>query len=178
MRCAWTWGANLAEHHQHMQNSTHNYTAPSPMLTTCLWAMKTMPPRLESQASMASTRRGWQHPWLVCLPSPPCPTCTETAPCAAHAPPSGLRVFHSNMMPLASTPPDPMTGHLHHLAPPSPMKNFLISPPGLPPIGCAPVREEPPNVMPLAMMATCHRQPSWCWRRNSGCLARACCMVR
>ena len=37
-----------------------------------------------------------------------------------------------------------------HLHPPAIEKNFLISPPGSPPIGWEPIKEDPPNATPLA----------------------------
>ena len=37
-----------------------------------------------------------------------------------------------------------------YLRPPTPEKNFLISPPGSPPVGWEQVREDPPNATPLA----------------------------
>jgi len=37
-----------------------------------------------------------------------------------------------------------------HLRPPMPERNFLISPPGSPPVGWEQTREEPPNEVPLA----------------------------
>lgn len=46
-----------------------------------------------------------------------------------------------------------------HLRPPAIEKNFLISPPGSPPIGWEQVAEDPPNVVPLAedLIAALHK---------------------
>jgi len=54
-----------------------------------------------------------------------------------------LRVFRADPTPV--TPPGGA-----HLRPPAIEKNFLISPPGSPPIGWEQIVEEPPNVAPLA----------------------------
>jgi len=54
-----------------------------------------------------------------------------------------LRVFRADPTPL--TPPGGS-----HLRPPAIEKNFLISPPGSPPIGWEQIAEEPPNTTPLA----------------------------
>jgi hypothetical protein len=59
-----------------------------------------------------------------------------------------MRVYRSAANPLIdnfSTIPDD-----HYLRPPAIERNFLISPPGSPPVGWEPVREEPPNPTPLA----------------------------
>ncbi|KAF8265329.1 Calcipressin [Lactarius quietus] len=54
-----------------------------------------------------------------------------------------LRVFRAD--PTPATPPGGK-----HLRPPAIEKNFLISPPGSPPVGWEQVVEDPPNVTPLA----------------------------
>ncbi|KAH9170817.1 Calcipressin [Lactarius sanguifluus] len=54
-----------------------------------------------------------------------------------------LRVFRAD--PTPKTPPGGA-----HLRPPAIEKNFLISPPGSPPVGWEQVVEEPPNSTPLA----------------------------
>ncbi|KAF9234503.1 Calcipressin [Melanogaster broomeanus] len=60
---------------------------------------------------------------------------------------STLRVFRADRSPIItdSSPTDE-----HFLKPPPVEKNFLISPPGSPPVGWEPVREEPPNTATLA----------------------------
>lgn|SRR6266850_5373425 len=54
-----------------------------------------------------------------------------------------LRVFRAD-----PTPPTPPSEAL--LRPPPLEKNFLISPPGSPPVGWEQIAEDPPNVAPLA----------------------------
>jgi hypothetical protein len=63
-----------------------------------------------------------------------------------------LRVFRGDPTPL--TPPGGT-----HLRPPAIEKNFLISPPGSPPVGWEQVVEEPPNSAPLAedLIAALHK---------------------
>lgn len=63
-----------------------------------------------------------------------------------------LRVFRGDPTPL--TPPGGT-----HLRPPAIEKNFLISPPGSPPVGWEQVVEDPPNVSPLAedLIAALHK---------------------
>ncbi|KAF7316983.1 hypothetical protein HMN09_00432700 [Mycena chlorophos] len=53
-----------------------------------------------------------------------------------------LRVYRAD--------PNPLLPTLDHLQLPETEKAFLISPPGSPPVGWEPVREEPPNASPLA----------------------------
>ena len=45
---------------------------------------------------------------------------------------------------------DDVIPEANYLRPPAIEKNFLISPPGSPPIGWEPIKEEPPNATPLA----------------------------
>ncbi|KIK59094.1 hypothetical protein GYMLUDRAFT_170205 [Collybiopsis luxurians FD-317 M1] len=66
-----------------------------------------------------------------------------------------LRVFRADPNPII--PPSAFTSSsasyipaANYLRPPELEKNFLISPPGSPPIGWEPIKEEPPNATPLA----------------------------
>ncbi|KAF9228816.1 Calcipressin [Gyrodon lividus] len=62
-------------------------------------------------------------------------------------PTTTLRVFRADRSPIitGSSPTDE-----HLLRPPPLEKNFLISPPGSPPVGWEPIREQPPNTATLA----------------------------
>lgn len=61
-----------------------------------------------------------------------------------YSPQFTLRVFRADPTPIDLSDAD------KHLHPPAIEKNFLISPPGSPPIGWEPIKEEPPNATPLA----------------------------
>ena len=54
-----------------------------------------------------------------------------------------LRVYRADYTPLAGLV-------TQHLQPPALEKNFLISPPGSPPVGWEQIKEDPPNSAPLA----------------------------
>jgi len=56
-----------------------------------------------------------------------------------------LRVYRADHTPL-----EKISGEPQFLRPPALEKNFLISPPGSPPVGWEPIREDPPNSTPLA----------------------------
>ncbi|KAH9914495.1 Calcipressin [Epithele typhae] len=58
-----------------------------------------------------------------------------------------MRVYRADPTPIES---DETHEHNHYLRPPVNEKNFLISPPGSPPVGWEPIREDPPNSTPLA----------------------------
>jgi hypothetical protein len=60
-----------------------------------------------------------------------------------------LRVYRADSNPLVHNDGDTIP-HENYLMPPPVEKNFLISPPGSPPVGWEAVREDPPNVTPLA----------------------------
>ncbi|OSX56251.1 hypothetical protein POSPLADRAFT_1160509 [Postia placenta MAD-698-R-SB12] len=60
-----------------------------------------------------------------------------------------LRVFRADPTPIVSVTGETRNGNIY-LRPPEHEKNFLISPPGSPPVGWEPIREEPPNATPLA----------------------------
>jgi len=62
--------------------------------------------------------------------------------------PTILRVYRSEPNPIFS--PSSQTSDENLLRPPAIEKNFLISPPGSPPVGWEQIREDPPNVAPLA----------------------------
>lgn len=61
-----------------------------------------------------------------------------------------LRVFRADPNPLIRRGERSWIPQTNYLQPPAIEKNFLISPPGSPPIGWEPVKEDPPNATPLA----------------------------
>jgi hypothetical protein len=61
-----------------------------------------------------------------------------------------LRVFRADPNPLIPRGERSWIPQTNYLQPPAIEKNFLISPPGSPPIGWEPVKEDPPNATPLA----------------------------
>jgi Calcipressin len=61
--------------------------------------------------------------------------------------PKPLRVYFADRSPIRF---DASAPDVNYLKVPELEKNFLISPPGSPPVGWEPVREDPPNPTPLA----------------------------
>lgn len=66
-----------------------------------------------------------------------------------------LRVYFANETPLSALPdgtlcPTRSLDVVQYLEPPPPVREFLISPPGSPPVGWEPVVEESPNTQTLA----------------------------
>ncbi|KAF8898211.1 Calcipressin-domain-containing protein [Gymnopilus junonius] len=61
-----------------------------------------------------------------------------------------LRVYRADPNPLIPRGERSFVPHSSYLKPPAIEKNFLISPPGSPPVGWEQVKEDPPNSTPLA----------------------------
>ncbi|KAF5318075.1 hypothetical protein D9619_012262 [Psilocybe cf. subviscida] len=61
-----------------------------------------------------------------------------------------LRVYRADPNPLVAHSEDSWIPQTSYLKPPAIEKNFLISPPGSPPIGWEQIKEDPPNATPLA----------------------------
>ncbi|KAJ7174366.1 Calcipressin-domain-containing protein [Mycena filopes] len=74
-------------------------------------------------------------------------------------PPITLPVYRADPNPLLPKDSDDLVPEANYLRPPAIEKNFLISPPGSPPVGWEPIKEEPPNATPLADDLTYGRAP-------------------
>ncbi|EJD06250.1 Calcipressin [Fomitiporia mediterranea MF3/22] len=82
------------------------------------------------------------------------------------SPETVLHVYRADPTPIhplsgSSSPTSKTKFSPYHLRPPTVERNFLISPPGSPPVGWEPIREEPPNNTPLAedlIFALCRLQ--------------------
>lgn len=86
----------------------------------------------------------------------------------AHRETIRLRVYRAEPNPIGS-PSSPTTDHF--LKPPPIERNFLISPPGSPPVGWEPIREDPPNALTLAEDLSAALRDLQC-RERSGCEPR------
>lgn len=65
-----------------------------------------------------------------------------------NSPQTTLRVYRADPTPIVSSSSGGFSPY--HLRPPPIEKNFLISPPGSPPVGWEQIKEDPPNATPLA----------------------------
>jgi hypothetical protein len=60
---------------------------------------------------------------------------------ASNRPPIKLRVYRADPNPLLPMESDDVVPEANYLRPPAIEKNFLISPPGSPPVGWEPIKE-------------------------------------